>query len=138
MKRRLLFGILLGLLCFLCVPLYGKHYKAPKLKLTSLQYELGTINQDDSVYVLDVPFKNVGDGDLVFEDISPDCPCIHVSFEKKVYPPKSKGNIHIEIDLSIPPQEMDKGIYIYSNATPFDTSIEVRFHGILERSRKKK
>ena len=138
MKRSMLFGLLLGCMCFLCVPLFGKHYKTPKLKLDSLHYELGTLNQDDSIYVLDIPFRNVGDGDLKFEDVAPDCPCIHVNFQKKVYPPKSKGNIHIEIDLSIPPQEMDKGIFIYSNATPLDSSIEVRFHGFLERSRKNK
>lgn len=135
MKLKNFFFLLIGLL-FFCTPVQSKSRKMPKIKLKTLQYELGTLNQDDSIYVLDIPFKNVGSADLKFEDIAPDCPCIHIDYDHKVYPPKSKGVIHIKIDLSIPPQEMDKGIFIYSNATPFGKAIEVRFHGILEISRK--
>lgn len=135
MRNKLLTFVLAGILSLLWVPACTKNNKSAKLKLERFQYELGTLYQTDSIYCLTIPFKNAGDGDLIFEDIEADCPCIHIAYDKKVYPPKAKGKIKLKFDLSIPPQEMDKGIYIYSNATPFDASIEVRFHGFLKVSR---
>lgn len=135
MRNKLLTFVLAGILSLFWVPACTKNNKSAKLKLERFQYELGTLYQTDSIYCLTIPFKNAGDGDLIFEDIEADCPCIHIAYDKKVYPPKAKGKIKLKFDLSIPPQEMDKGIYIYSNATPFDTSIEVRFHGFLKVSR---
>ena len=135
MRNKIVVFILAGIFLMLWLPACAKHNKAAKLKLEKYQYELGTLYQTDSVFSFTIPFKNVGDGELIFEGIEPDCPCIHISYDKKVYPPKAKGKILLKFDLSIPPQEMDKGIYIYSNASPLDTSIEVRFHGLLKASR---
>lgn len=135
MRNKFLVFLLAGILSLLCVSACAKHNKAAKLKLEKYQYELGILFQTDSVYCMTIPFKNVGNADLKFEDIEADCPCIHISYDNKVYPPKAKGKIMLKFDLSIPPQEMDKGIYIYSNASPLDTSIEVRFHGFLKASR---
>jgi hypothetical protein len=135
MRNRLLVFVLAGILSTIWMSACAKQRRSAKLKLEKCQYELGILYKTDSVYCLTIPFKNVGDGDLVFEDIEPDCPCIHIAYDKKAYPAKSKGKIELKFDLSIPPQEMDKGIYIYSNASPLDTSIEVRFHGFLKASR---
>ncbi len=135
MRNKVLVLVFAGILSLFWMSACAKHNKSAKLKLEKYQYELGTLYKSDSVYSLTIPFKNVGNGDLKFENIEPDCPCIHISYDKKVYPPKAKGKIMLRFDLSIPPQEMDKGIYIYSNASPLDTSIEVRFHGFLKASR---
>lgn len=137
MRNKLLVFVLAGILFLLWVPACAKSSKSARLKLQRYQYELGTLYQTDSVYCLTIPFENIGDGDLIFEDIEPDCPCIHIVYDNKIYPPKAKGKIKLKFDLSIPPQEMDKGIYIYSNASPFNVSIEVRFHGFLKVSRHK-
>lgn len=136
MRNKILVFVLAGILSLLGMPASAKHYKTAKLKLNKYKYELGTLYQTDSIYTLTIPFQNVGDGDLKFEDIAPDCPCITVTYDKKTYPPKAKGKIKLVFDLSIPPQEMEKGIFIYSNASPLDTSIDVRFHGFLKASRK--
>lgn len=136
MRNKILVFVLAGILSFLGMPASAKHYKTAKLKLPKYTYELGTLYQSDSTYTITIPFKNVGDGDLKIEDIAPDCPCIKVIYDKKTYPPKAKGKIKLVFDLSIPPQEMEKGIFIYSNASPFDTSIDVHFHGFLKASRK--
>lgn len=110
----------------------------PKLVIDSLQIELDTLYQTDSVKVIDIPFRNEGDADLTFTEVAPDCPCLHIDFDtKKAYPPHSEGKIRITFDLSVPPQEIDKGIYIYSNATRYDESIDVRFHGWLLMTREK-
>lgn len=136
MRNRILVFVLAGILSFLWMPAIAKHYKSAKLKLDKYTYELGTLYKTDSIFTLTIPFVNVGDGVLRFEDIVPDCPCIKVIYDKKTYPPKAKGKIKLVFNLSIPPQEMEKGIFIYSNASPLDTSIDVRFHGFLKASRK--
>lgn len=103
----------------------------PKLVFDSLEIELDTLYQTDSVKVFDIAFRNEGNADLEFTEVAPDCPCLHIDYEQKAYPPGSSGKIRITFDLSVPPQEIDKGIYIYSNATRYDKSIDVRFHGWL-------
>ena len=78
MRNKLLVFVLAGILSLLWVPACTKNTKSAKLKLQRFQYELGILYQTDSVYCLTIPFKNVGDGDLIIENIEPDCPCIHI------------------------------------------------------------
>lgn len=118
-------------LCLLQLAAGAQGIPRPKLVFDSLTIELDTLYRTDSVKVFDIPFRNDGDATLEFYGIDPDCPCIHADYGQKSYPPHSKGVIHITIDLSIPPQEMEKGIFIYTNAGGFDKSTDIRFHGWL-------
>lgn len=103
----------------------------PKMVFDSLNIELDTLYQTDSVKVFDIAFRNEGNADLLITEVAPDCPCLHIDFDTKPYPPGAKGVIRITFHLSVPPQEIDKGIFVYSNATRYDQSIDIRFHGWL-------
>lgn len=125
---------------FFFLPLFveAKGIPRPKLVFDSLNIELDTLYKSDSIKVFNIHFKNKGNADLEFTDIAPDCPCIHIDYDNKKYPPHSEGDIKITIDLSIPPQEIEKGIFVYSNATRYDQSIDIRFHGWLLWNREEK
>lgn len=140
MKRNKLMVVLLALLFFpLALSAASSTLeKKPILHFDSLQVELDTLYQTDSAKVVEVHFKNTGNADLVIRSIVADCVCMTVSYDNKPYPPQSEGVIRVSFDLSVRPQEMDKGIFISSNAGLDGELVEVRFHGYLLRDRNSK
>lgn len=124
------------LICFLNLYLVSRaaEYPRPVLSIDTLKYELGDVYQADSVKIVKVHWKNTGNADLYFEELRPGCHCIGVdaeNFEFKKFKPGAEGIITITFDLSIPPQEFFRELYIFSNATKSGTSVDIVLHGIL-------
>lgn len=127
---------LLLVITLICVSSKAENHPHPVLTIDTLNYELGDVYKADSVKIINVHWKNTGDADLYFEEIRPGCHCIGVNasdFEFKRFKPQSEGIITITFDLSIPPQEFYRELYIFTNATKSGTSTDIVLHGVLHK-----
>ena len=59
--------------------------EAPKLKLATLQYDLGNLGPKHRVQTIIADFTNQGGGELVITDVKTDCDCTTVQYPKGAY-----------------------------------------------------
>lgn len=90
----------------------------------ALKYDLGVIDSRHRVQMIDVPFVNKGNQELVIKEIRTDCDCTTVAVEPDKYRKGEKGVLQVKVDLSaFFPGSITKQVAVYTNASENPTII---------------
>ena len=101
--------------------------EAPKLKLATLQYNLGDLGPKHRVQTIFADFTNQGGGELVITDVKTDCDCTTVQYPKGAYKRHSGDKIKITVDLTpFFPGPILKKVTIYVNDQPKPVVITIK------------
>jgi hypothetical protein len=99
----------------------------PKLKLATLQYNLGNLDPDHRVQTIFADFTNQGGGELVITDVKTDCDCTTVQYPKGAYTRHLGDKIKIKVDLTpFFPGPILKKVAIYVNDQPNPVVITIK------------
>jgi hypothetical protein len=80
-------------------------------------YDLGTFQAGEFVKGSFV-FKNIGDGDLLIENVKPSCACATLEYPEDVIKPGGTGIIYAEIDTADKEGEQIKYFTVIYNGNP--------------------
>lgn len=80
-------------------------------------YDLGTLQAGEIAKGTFV-FKNVGDGDLLIENVKPSCACATLEYPEEIIKPGGTGEIYAEIDTSDKEGEQIKYFTVIYNGNP--------------------
>jgi len=106
--KKLLFGILIAAFILTVVSIiYKRHRKATEqTALTKIRFSKKLIDIGDKVINSTVEGKfmvyNIGDNDLVIENVLPDCHCTGAVFSKKPIKPGDSSQIVLKYNSAIP------------------------------------
>lgn len=88
---------------------------APSIKFAQLDFDFGTITMGEKVQHR-FTFKNTGNGDLFIKEVSSDCGCTVVDYDKEAIPAGKESYIDAMFDSGGMPGLQIKSLTVYSNA----------------------
>ena len=89
-------------------------------------YEMGTIKQGEVVKGT-FKFKNIGNGDLLIENVKPSCVCTTLEYPEEALKPGETGEIYAEIDTSDKEGEQVKYFTVIYNGNPPIERVKLTF-----------
>lgn len=115
-------------------------YNATKdpANLTSIQWidstyqDLGTVKEGPEVEI-SYKFKNVGDKDLIIQNVTAGCGCTIVEKPKEPFAPGQVGTIRAKFNTEGHTGTNNKSIYVTAN-TRENINQELKFHIVVEKS----
>lgn len=87
---------------------------APKLRLTTNQYNFGQVPEGDKV-TANIEFTNIGTAILDIREVKSSCGCTAALLDKKQLNPGEKGTLHIEFDSANRSGKLTRTVTLYSN-----------------------
>ncbi|MCF6283612.1 MAG: DUF1573 domain-containing protein [Candidatus Hydrogenedentes bacterium] len=108
-------GLILALGCFLLSGVHGESAEGPKLHLSTMEIDLGTVKPIDGIERI-VEIRNTGTETLEIIQVGPLCSCVAVSKTSLVVEPGAIGTLAIQAMLSTYPSNDVKGkVRLYTN-----------------------
>ncbi|HEY2721300.1 MAG TPA: DUF1573 domain-containing protein [Chitinophagaceae bacterium] len=100
--------------------------------IDSVYQDLGTIKEGPEVEIA-YKFKNIGDKNLVIEDVSASCGCTVVEKPKEPFAPGQIGTIKAKFSTEGHAGTNNKSIFVIAN-TKGSKHQELKFHIVVEKS----
>jgi len=92
----------------------SKDGKNPKLKLSIVQHDFGTVEEGKIVQAT-ISFKNEGKGVLQINEVKTSCGCTAALLSSKTLKPGESGNVKIELDTSNREGKLTRTVTLYTN-----------------------
>ncbi len=96
----------------------------PIISFDTLEYNFGKITEGD-VVSHNFNFRNIGTANLVITDVRASCGCTSPSWPKEIIKKNGSNTIIIKYDSEGREGKFNKGITVYSNAYPNNTTIKI-------------
>lgn len=89
-------------------------------------YDLGTFKAGEPVKAV-FKFKNVGDADLIVENVKPSCKCTSLEYTETAIKPGGSGEVRAEIDTADMVGEKEKSFAVIYNGNPPVEHVTLKF-----------
>lgn len=86
----------------------------PEFEFTEEMHNFGSLHSGE-IIVCTFVFSNVGNGNLIINNVTADCGCVHAEFTKNPVAPGKTGLIEVEFDSSGLTGRQYKTIEIHAN-----------------------